>query len=61
MKNAEMMETGMATNGMMVLLQSRRNTKMINATRPNASNNVSPTSDKELRTGTVKSFPSEMI
>ena len=61
MKNAEIMETGIATNGIRVLRQSRRKIKMISATRPKARNNVSSTSESEFRTGTVKSFPSEIM
>ncbi|MNE97089.1 hypothetical protein D3C80_1953830 [compost metagenome] len=56
-KKAEIIETGMATNGMIVLLQSRRKMKIISETKPNARIRVSSTSESEFRTGTVKSFP----
>jgi hypothetical protein len=46
---------------MIVLLQSRKKTKMISATSTKARSRVSPTSEREFLTGTVKSFPREMI
>ena len=41
MKNAETMLTGIASTGMSVERQSRRNRKMISATRPKAMSSVS--------------------
>ncbi|MND93824.1 hypothetical protein D3C80_860220 [compost metagenome] len=57
MKNAEIIDTGMATNGIIVLLQSRKKIKMMIDTSTKASIRVSSTSESEFRTGTVKSFP----
>ena len=50
MKNAETMLTGMASTGMIVARQSRKNAKMMNATSANAMSSVSCTSDTLRRT-----------
>jgi hypothetical protein len=55
MKNADTIETGIATTGMRVDRQSRRNRKMISATSPNAISSVSVTSSTERRTKVEKS------
>jgi hypothetical protein len=50
MKKALMMLTGMASTGMIVARQSRKNAKMMNATKMKAMSSVSCTSDTDLRT-----------
>ena len=55
MKNVAMIETGIATTGMSVDLQSRRKRKMIITTRPKAMKIVSSTSVTVFLTKVEKS------
>ena len=56
-KNAPMIEIGIATTGMIVVRQSRRNEKMTSMTSKNATSSVSSTSLIERRMYFVTSKP----